>query len=183
MIITISGKAGSGKSTIARGLAKKLELKHYSIGDLMRQLAKEKKMSLNELGNLAEKNKSIDLELDKKQIELRNQDNFVIDGRLTAHFLPYADLKVFLDCDDNVRAERILKDNRSDEKSKDIMGLIKKIRQREQSERKRYKKLYNIDYHDKKLYDLIIDTTKLSIMEVVEKITGLVVDKCKSKNL
>ena len=36
MKITISGKAGSGKSTIARGLAKKLELKHYSIGDLMR---------------------------------------------------------------------------------------------------------------------------------------------------
>lgn len=174
MIITISGKAGSGKSTIAGGLAKKLELKHYSIGDLMRQLAREKRMSLNELSKLAEKDESIDLELDKKQIELRDQDNFVIDGRLTAHFLPYADLKVFLDCDDKVRAERILKDNRSDEKSKDIKGLIKKIRQREHSERKRYKKLYNIDYHDEKLYDLVIDTTKLSIMEVVEKIIRLV---------
>ena len=88
-----------------------------------------------------------------------------------------------MDCDDNVRAERILKDNRSDEKSKDIEGLIKKIRQREQSERKRYKKLYSIDYYDKKLYDLIIDTTKLSIMQVVEKIIRLVADKHKSKNL
>jgi len=170
MIITISGKAGSGKSTIAKELAKKLKLKHYSIGDLMRQLAKGKNMSLNELSKIAEKDDSIDLELDKKNIELREQDNFVIDGRLPAYFIPYANLKVFLDCKDKVRAERIQKDERSDEKSKDIKELIKKIKQREQSERKRYKKLYNVDYHNKKLYDLMIDTTNLTIKEILEKI-------------
>ena len=170
MIITISGKAGSGKSTVAKEVAKKLGLKHYSIGDLMRQLAKEKKMSLNELSRLAEKDKSIDMELDKKTIELREEDNFVIDGRLTAYFLPYAGLKVFLDCDDEVRAERILKDRRSDEKSKSLKELVKKIRQREKSERKRNDKLYSVDYHDKKLYNLIIDTTNLGIKEAVDKI-------------
>ena len=174
MIITISGKAGSGKSTVAKQLAKKLGLKHYSIGDIMRQVAKEKNMSLNELSKLAEKDKTIDLMLDKKQIELRDKDDFVIDGRLTAYFLPYAELKVFLDCKDKVRAERILKDNRNDEKSKSIKELIKKIRQREQSERKRYNKIYNVDYYNKKLYNLIIDTTNLSIKEVVEKIMNAV---------
>jgi len=170
MIITISGKAGSGKSTVAREVAKRLGLKHYSIGNLMRQLAKEKKMPLNELSRLAEKDKSIDLELDKKTVELRAADNFVIDGRLTAYFLPYADLKVFLDCKDKVRAERILIDKRDDEKSKSLKELVKKIRQREQSERKRYSKLYKIDYHDKTLYNLMIDTTNLSIKEVVDEI-------------
>jgi predicted cytidylate kinase len=170
MIITISGKAGSGKSTIAEELAKKLKHKHYSIGDLMRQLAKEKNITLIELGKLAEKDPSIDRQLDQKQIELRNKGNFVIDGRLTAFFIPNSNLKVFLDCNDQVRAERILKDNRSDEKSKDINGIIKKIRQREHSERKRYKKLYNIDYYDKKLYNLVIDTTDLNIKKVVERI-------------
>ena len=170
MIITISGKAGSGKSTIAKELAEKLKLKHYSIGALMRQIVQEKNISLMELSKLAEKDSSIDLELDKKQIELRDKNNFVIDGRLTAHFIPYADLKVFLDCNDKVRAERILKDERKDEKSKNVKELIKKINQREQSERKRYKKLYSVDYYDKKLYNLIIDTTNLSINEVVEKI-------------
>ena len=170
MIITISGKAGSGKSTAAKELAKKLKLKHYSIGDLMRQIAKGKNISLMELSKLAEKDNSIDLELDKKNIELREENNFVIDGRLTAYFSPYAELKVFLDCDDEVRADRILKDERKDEKSKNIKESTKKIKQREQSERKRYKKLYNVDYCDKKLYNLIIDTTNLSIKEVVEKI-------------
>ena len=68
MIITISGKAGSGKSTIAKELAKKLKLKHYSIGDLMRQIAKEKNISLIELSKLAEKDNSIDKELDNWNI-------------------------------------------------------------------------------------------------------------------
>ena len=170
MIITISGKAGSGKSTVAKEVAKKLKLKHYSIGDLMRKIAKEKNISLIDLSKLAEKDTSIDTELDKKNIELRDEDNFVIDGRLTAYFSPYADLKVFLDCEDKVRAERILKDKREGEKGKNIQQLTKIIKQREQSERKRYKELYNIDYHDKKLYNLMIDTTNLSINEVVEKI-------------
>jgi len=174
MIITISGKAGSGKSTIARQLAKKLNLKHYSIGDLMRQIAKDRKVSLNKLSKLAEKDKSIDIALDKKSIDLREENNFVIDGRLTAYFIHYADLKIFLDCNDEVRAERILEEKRNDEKSKSIRELIKKIKQREQSERKRYENLYKIDYYDKNLYNLMIDTTNLSIEEVIEEIMDAV---------
>ncbi|MEK6949259.1 MAG: (d)CMP kinase [Nanoarchaeota archaeon] len=170
MIITISGRAGSGKSTTAKELAKKLNLKHYSIGDLMRQIAKEKGISLMELSKQAEKDPSIDRELDKKQIDLRKKDNFVIDGRLTAFFIPNADLKVFLDCDDKVRAERILKEGRKDENSKNEEELMEKIRQREQSEKKRYREIYNADYTDKKLYDLIIDTTEIKVSEVIKRI-------------
>lgn len=175
MIITISGKAGSGKSTIAKLLAKKLSLKHYSIGDLMRQMAKEKGISLLELSELAEKDESIDKELDEKQIELgKKEKNFVIDGRLTAFFIPKADFKIFLECDDKVRAERILKDERETEKSKDINETIKKIKRREESERKRYKEYYKVDYYKKELYDDIIDTTNLSVGEVLDKVLGIV---------
>ena len=176
MIITISGKAGSGKSTTAKELAKKLNLKHYSIGDLMRQIAREKGISLMELSKQAENDPSIDQELDKKQIELRKNDNFVIDGRLTAFFIPNATLKVFLDCDDNVRAERILKEGRKDESGKTINELMEKIRQREQSEKKRYKEIYNNDYADKKLYDLVIDTTNTNPSGVIKKITSKIED-------
>ena len=136
----------------------------------MRQIAKEKKLTLSKLSKLAEKDTSIDAALDKKNIELRDENNFVIDGRLTAYFNPYADLKIFLDCNDKVRAERILKEKRKEEKSKNAKELIKKINQREQSERKRYKEIYSIDYYDKKLYDLIMDTTDLSISEVIEMV-------------
>ena len=173
MIITISGKAGSWKSTVAKELAKQLKLKHYSIGDLMRQMAKERNISLLELGKAAEKDKSIDKELDERQIKLgKGENNFVIDGRLTAHFIPNADIKVFLECEDRVRAERILEDERKDEKSKDIPGVISKIRERESSERKRYKQYYGIDYYDEEMYNLVIDTTNLSVKEVVGRIMG-----------
>src|SRR3989338_6280959 len=167
MIIAISGKAGSGKSTVAKELAKKLGLKHYSVGDLMRKMAKEKGITLLELGRRAEKDKSIDGELDERQIELgSNEKDFVIDGRLTAFFMPKADLKVFLDCDDEVRAERVLKNERKDEKGKSLNEIIKKINEREESERKRYKGYYNADYYNKSLYDLVINTTFLTVEEV-----------------
>ena len=175
MIITISGKAGSGKSTVAKMLSEKLKLRHYSIGDLMRAMADEKKLSLLELNRIAEKDKSIDFELDSKLKELgKTKDDFIVDGRLTAFFIPNAKVKVFLDTNDNVRAERILKDKREHEKSKGLKDMIAKIKNREDSEKKRYKKYYGVDYLDKKLYNLVIDTTKLNPNEVVEKIMEFV---------
>lgn len=181
MIIAISGKAGSGKSTIARLLSERLNLKHYSIGDLMRAMANEKGLSLLELNKQAEKDKSIDFELDDKLKELgKTKDNFVVDGRLTAFFIPNADVRVFLDADDKVRAERIMKDRREHEKSKSLNGTISNIKRREESEKKRYKKYYGVDYLDKKLYNYVIDTTRLTPDGVVEKIMDFVKSKQKS---
>ena len=175
MKITISGKAGSGKSTVAKLLSEKLKLRHYSIGDLMRAMASDKKMSLIELNKLAEKDKSIDFELDDRLKKLgKAKDNFVVDGRLTAFFIPNAEVRVFLDTDDKVRAERILKDKRAHEKSEDIDEMIKKIWEREESEKKRYRQYYGVDYSDKKLYNLVIDTTTMPPNEVVETIIGFV---------
>ncbi|MBI2656532.1 AAA family ATPase [Candidatus Woesearchaeota archaeon] len=181
MIITISGKAGSGKSTIARLLSEKLKLRHYSIGDLMRAMAAEKGMALLELNKLAEKDKSIDFELDNKLKEMgKTKDNFVVDGRLTAFFIPNADVRVFLSADDKVRAERILKDRRQQEKSKSLKETAANIKKREESEKKRYKKYYGVNYLDKKLYNYVIDTTKLNPNQVVEKIVKFVKTKQKS---
>jgi len=175
MIITISGKAGSGKSTVAKALAKKLKLKHYSIGDLMRQMAKEKGISLLELSKIAEEDKKIDRELDKRQIQLgKKEKNFVIDGRLTAYFIKKADVKIFLDCDDGVRAKRILKDNERYEKEKNLKEIMKNIKKREESERKRYKKYYKVDYCNKELYDMIIDTSFTKVNEVVDDINKVI---------
>ena len=175
MRITISGKAGSGKSTVAKLLSERLKLKHYSIGDLMRAVASEKGLSLLELNKIAEKDKSIDFELDSKLKELgKTKDNFVVDGRLTAFFIPNAEIRIFLDAADKTRAQRILKDNRQQEKSESLKEAIGSIKKREESERKRYKKYYGVNYLDKKLYNFVIDTTKLNPNQVVEKIVKFV---------
>lgn len=176
MKITISGVAGSGKSTVAKAIARKLKLKHYSIGDLMRDLAKERGVTLLELSKQAESDESIDKALDDKQKDLDKEDNFVIDGRLTAFFIPNATIRVFLDCNDDVRAERILVDRREDESTSDIYQTIQHIKEREDSERKRYKQYYDVDYYDKSLYDIVIDTTELKVGEVIERILNLIDD-------
>ena len=181
MRITISGKAGSGKSTVAKLLSEKLDLRHYSIGDLMRAIADEKGLNLLELNKIAQRDKSIDFELDSRLKELgRAKDNFVVDGRLAAFFIPNAEVRVFLDADDRVRAQRILKDKRQQEKSKNLKEAISSIKKREESEKKRYKKYYGVDYLNKKLYNHIIDTTKLTPDKVVEKIIKFVKSRQKS---
>ena len=90
-------------------------------------------------------------------------------------------LKVFPKKDDKVRAERILKDKRQQEKSKSLKETIISIKNREESEKKRYKKYYGVDYTEKHLYNFVIDTTKLTPEEVVEKIMEFV--KIKQKSL
>ena len=171
MIITISGKAGSGKSTVAKLLSQKLGLRHYSIGDLMREMAAEKKITLLELNKLAEKDKSIDFELDDKLKKLgKTKDDFVVDGRLTAFFIPHAGIRIFLDADDKVRAKRILRDRRQEESNNNLKETIFNIKKREESEKKRYEKYYGVNYLNKNLYNHVIDTTKMTPEKVIEKI-------------
>ena len=46
MIITLSGTAGSGKTTVAMEVAKRLKLKHHSVGKIMREMAEERDISI-----------------------------------------------------------------------------------------------------------------------------------------
>lgn len=179
MIITISGKAGSGKSTVAKMIAKKLDLKHYSSGDFMRAIAKEHNITLLELASIAEKETWVDKEIDERQIKLgKTEDDFIIDGRLSWHFIPKS-IKIYLDVKDEIAAQRIYgdKDNRKEEGLKDFEDLVKKTKERVESEIKRYKQYYDINIHDKTHYDLTIDTSNINADEVAQKIIDFIEKK------
>jgi len=171
MIITLSGKPGSGKSTVAKLLAKKLDLDHHSLGDFMRQLAKERNVSLIELSKQAETDKSIDEEIDNKQREIgKNKNNFVIDSRLATLFIPQATHKIFLDAQINIRAARILKDKREEENALDLQETIKNTQRREVSEIRRYREYYNYNPYNTSQFNILIDTSHITAEEVVEHI-------------
>ena len=161
---------GSGKSSVGILVAKKLGFKYYCIGDLRRDMAKKRGISLAELNKLGEEDPSTDKEPDKFAEEKgKTEDNFVMVGRTSFYFIPKS-VKIFLYVDPKIGAERVLNHSRNDEKYKNLNEAIEKIRMRLESDELRYKKYYNLDIFNKKNYDYVIDTTNLTIKEVVDEI-------------
>lgn len=178
MIITISGTPGSGKSTIAKAVAKVLNLKHFSAGDFMREMAESKGISLLELSKMAESDPSIDREIDERNKHLALKDDFVIDSRLAFHFIPKA-IKIFLKVDAKVAAHRTWKDiqsmkRHSESQLKSEKEVLNAVQKRLKSECKRYEDFYGIDYLDEKNYDFVLDTTNSTIEEAVNKVLEFV---------
>ena len=172
LIISIGGRAGSGKSTVSRLLAKKLGFRHYSMGDLRRKMARERGMSLAEFNRLGEREDFTDREVDEFQKELgKKEGGFVIDGRTSFYFIPHS-VKILLEADNRLRAERVFKDERQAEKFRSMEEAERGIEERDRSDIKRYKKYYGIDVADRKNYGLIIDTTRLTEEQTVDKIMG-----------
>jgi len=170
MIISISGQAGSGKSSVAKELAQSLSLKHYSMGDLRRKMAQDRNITLAELNELGEKRDFTDKQVDEYQKELaRKENNFIIDGRLSYYFIPDS-LKIFLKAHLRTRAERVYNDERTEEKFRDIGDAIASLIEREKSDKTRYSQYYNIDCMNELQYDLVLDTTNLDIEEVRQEI-------------
>ena len=177
MIITISGLPGSGKSSVGKILAEKLGYKFYSIGDLRGKMAMERGLSIGELNKLGEKEEWTDKEADDYQKKLgEKEDNFVIDGRLSFHFIPHS-VKILLTVDPGTGAERIFRDQRPDESADTLEEMIALNRERIESDRKRYRKYYGIDCFDEKHYDLVIDTTHLKKEQVIQKIMDFLKEK------
>jgi cytidylate kinase len=162
MLIALSGPPGSGKSTVGMEISKRLKFAFISAGELFRNLARERGLSLEEFSKLAESDQEIDKLVDSKQLELAlSYENAVVEGRLTAYKIP-ADLKILLLASIETRAARIAK-----REQKPFEQVLRETQEREKSEQKRYKQIYGIDLHDSSIYDLIINTEKFDQEKVV----------------
>ena len=110
-IITISGLAGSGTTTVCDRLCARLGWAYVNAGAVFRRLAQEAGVSLAEFGQRAEADGRIDRQLDVRLVEqARANAPVVVEGRLTGwmaqrHQLPA--LKVWLQAVLAVRAERV----------------------------------------------------------------------------
>jgi CMP/dCMP kinase len=180
MIITISGKAGSGKSTVAKEVAKHLKLQHYSMGDLQRKYAKEKGITIEELGKLEAKDNKIDKEVDAYQTKLSEQeDDFIIDGWISFHFIPKS-IKIFLNCDEDVGAKRIFSDttsgkrDSSERKTESFEHAKKVLIERMEVNRERWIRYYGADFLDMNNYDLVVDTSNVDAANVINEIISFI---------
>jgi cytidylate kinase len=171
MLITISGPAGSGKSTIAAGLAERLGYDHVSGGDIFRELAAERELTPLELNKLAEEDDTIDRDLDRRQRDLAaTSDDLVLESRLAGWMAgDHADFRIWLDAPLDVRVARI-----ADREDKPTDTARQETVERADSEALRYREYYDIDIDALHIYDLALNTARFSPAAVLDVVATAV---------
>jgi len=159
LVITLSGLHGTGKTTYAKTLSKIFNLRHISAGILFRQIAAEKGISISELTQISSRNDKIDQLIDDKTRMEAEKGNVIIDGLLAGWIaLNFTDIKLYLTTLDNIRFSRIAtRENITITKARKLTLF------REEIEKKRFIKYYNINIDNLTIYDLILNTELLSI--------------------
>ncbi len=211
MIVAIDGPAGSGKTTVARRLAKRLGFAFLDTGATYRALtysALEKNINLEVEEKLADLAANLNLKIEDNKIYLYDNDiskeirksridkniskivsfekvrkvmsslqrreasdkDCVIEGRdITTVVFPDAEFKFYLDADQKIRAKRrihqLLEEGEAVNSEEVEADLIK----RDNADKNR--KVGSLQLTKETRY---IDTTKLLIPEVIEKLYGIV---------
>lgn len=166
-IITISGLPGSGTSTAAKLLARKLKLKHIDAGSIFRKMAQERGLSLEIFTELARKNFEFDRILDKKILKIaRGGKNVILEGRLTGWLAKKYKIpayKIWLKASLETRAKRVARREKIN-----FNGAEQAVRIREKSEAYRYRRIYHIDIKNLSVYDIVIATDKIWPNQIIK---------------
>lgn len=187
MIISFNGDEGSGKSTVAKLVSAELKYPRYYMGQIFRDMAAKRNMTLVEYLKLGETDSSVDKEVDDYLIDLsKNESDFVIESRTAWHFIPNS-IKIYLQVDEKEGAKRVFEELQKENQRNEVAGefsledILKKIQERRATDDVRYKKYYNINIRDEKNYDFVLDTTNLSKEAVFEKVMEFISLKLNGK--
>ncbi len=168
--ITLSGFVASGKTTIGKLLAQKLEYTFISIGEKSRKIAESSGLSIVEHQELCLKNPDIDKKIDVIfSNECNSCNNLIIDYRLGFKFIKNA-FHIFLEISEKEAIERLKNANR-------ISETYETIEKRNESFKIQFLNSYGIDYTLPKNYNLIIDVEKF---EGPNEIADFIINHLKS---
>jgi predicted cytidylate kinase len=173
MIITIGGNVGAGKTTLAARLSKALGYKELYMGGLMREIAEERGMPIEEFYTKLKAEPDLEQSLDDRQAKMmREHDNLVVQGRLAWFFAkgsPFQVFNILILVDPEVGAQR--SGQRPENSGREIGELLTANADRTRTELKRYHELYGIEnFLDERHYDFKFDTTGFTEDEVLDRV-------------
>ena len=182
VIICISGMTGSGKSTVAKRIAKKYGLHYFSGGNALKLIAQEEGYrsdvtgwwETNEGLNFLQKRISdptFDKRIDDRLLKLASEGDVVLDS-WTMPWLLDEGFKIWLEASPQIRAKRVvIRDSISFDEA------LNALTEKDEKTRKIYKNLYGFDLgHDLSPFDLVLATDDLEPDDVFQAIT-LVTDR------
>ncbi len=173
MHITITGRLGSGKTTVAKRIAEKHTFTYYSTGTIMRELAAEVGLSICDYNKMIVNDPTEDRKIDDRTREVaiaRREENMVFDSRMAWFFAPDT-FKVYVTVDPAVAAARVKIDPRPGEPNSEV-EIYHELEERSKVEQARFIKFYGegADYYNWKNFNLIIDSTTRTVEEVSDAI-------------
>jgi CMP/dCMP kinase len=171
-VICIVGDAASGKTSTARALERQLPgWRFVSTGSRFRAYCEAHDIAPAEIPALPDSQHLAADEAMKHALATERQ--IIAEGRLVAFLadgLPDV-FRVFIEAPLDVRARRYAQRENVTEAEAQLF-----ITRRDSADREKFQRLYHIDYHEARYYDLIIDNTDLGIEEVADKILERVSD-------
>jgi len=158
--ITLSGKVASGKSSVGKLLAEKLNYQFYSIGNKTREYAKNKGLTIVEFQKECLKDSNIDKLIDTQFTdECNQQENLVVDYRLGFNFIKNA-FHIYLNITNDQANKRLLAANRANESHFTI-------KERNETFKNQFQNAYQLDYTNTKHYNLTIEVSKFKTPEEI----------------
>jgi cytidylate kinase len=167
IVVCISGMAGTGKSTLAKKLAKKYQLRYYSGGDALKALAAEEGYDSSSRGwwespeglrflKRREKHLNFDKKVDDKLLEYAKEGCVLLDS-WTMPWLLKTGFKIWLAASIEKRAERIARRDRIP-----LREAFRVLKEKEAGTKAIYKKLYGFMLGENfEPFDLVLDTDNL----------------------
>lgn len=173
MHISITGRLGSGKSTICQLIREKYGYEIYSTGAIQREVAEKKGVSVLELNQMMKIDHTLDDIIDETTTRIsreRKDQKLIFDSRMAWHFAENT-FKIFLTVDPMVAAQRVMEHPRGDvEHYNSVEEACERLIQRSQVEQARFLELYGVDYYDFSHYNLVIDSSTRTPEQMVDEI-------------
>jgi cytidylate kinase len=184
-IVTIAHETGSGGPEVGMALAERLGYR-YVDREMLSQAAQKYGVGEEKLAQLDETKPSLferfDVEtrqyitvLQSGLLDVAEQDNVVINsrgGQILLRGIAHV-LRVRVIAPFDLRVKRVMKKMTAQGETVDIRTTSEMVRRTDQEKHGRIRYLYDVDWGDPSLYDLVINTEKLSTDGAVEIILGL----------